>query len=164
MNIIYIFYNNNIIIYKDMANILPTPYYDNAKLTDESDQEDEKYKNLYNFIATKAEKNRDLQNYLYELGFENQSELKYFQGNPTWFQDIYNLLDENDKKEIKENYLYNIRNILGEGHTNFQFTGGKKKYKKTYRKYKKTYRKNKKTYRKNKKSKNKNTKRLKNTG
>lgn len=144
-----------------MANIPPTPYYDKVNLTDNSDQEDKKYKNLYNFIATKAREKQELKNYLNELGFENQSDLKYFQGTPTWFQDIYDLLDEEDKIEIKENYLYNIRNILGEGHTNFQFTGGKKKYKKTYRKYKKTYRKNKKTYRKNKKSKNKNTKRVK---
>jgi hypothetical protein len=77
---------------------------------------DEIFVNLSRFMNTQFYKNKQLQTYMIEIGYEG-SMLTYYCDERDW-QTIYILLYPEDKKELKRNYTYYIQ----KKYPNFEFT------------------------------------------
>ena len=76
---------------------------------------DEIFANLSRFMNTQFYKNKQLQTYMIEIGYEG-SMLTYYCDEREW-QTIYILLYPEDKKELKRNYTYYIQ----KKYPNFEF-------------------------------------------
>lgn len=74
------------------------------------------FTNLSKFMNTRFYKNEKLRLYMIEIGYTG-SMLTYWCDENDW-QNIYNLLEPNDKKEMKKNYTYYIQKKI----PNFEFT------------------------------------------
>lgn len=96
---------------------------------EEQDSADIKYHNLYKFISTESNKNTVLKNYIFELGWSEKSDTYLL--DIDMINNMYNLLDKDGKNKMK-NYLREIRKITG--NPNFNFVGGKRKYRKRTKK------------------------------
>jgi len=88
-------------------------------LTDiEEDSKDKENKNFYNFISTKSQTNQNLKQYIDDIGLYELEDFIYL--DMIMIQNIYLLLDNNDKSQMK-NYLPEIRKIIN--NQNFNFIG-----------------------------------------
>ena len=111
-----------------------TPIYKNDELTDDENSDDEKSDNFYKFISTQAQQNRALNNYLFEIGFYEKSDMPDLSENN--MQQIYKLLDIKEKNTMKTQFMKNIRKLINS--PNFRLDGGARKSKRKLRKTRKT--------------------------
>jgi hypothetical protein len=90
--------------------------YDDIEINIASILEDKIFTNLARFMNTQFYKNESLQMYMLEIGYTG-SLLTYYCDELDW-QYMYNLLEDNNKKEMKKNYTYYIQKKF----PNFEFT------------------------------------------
>lgn len=88
------------------------PMFNDEYLTDVEDdsEDDSEYTNFYNFISTQARTNTELANYLFVIGWIEKVDTYLL--DTMDIQQIYQLLDPESKKTMKNNYLRELRKII----------------------------------------------------
>ena len=85
---------------------------------DDNKDDNKEYKNLYNFISTKAQSNANLRQFIDDIGWDEQSDIEFL--DTGIINNIYSLLDKQKDKNEMKNYLREIRKITN--NHNFNFT------------------------------------------
>ena len=80
-------------------------FFDN----DLTDDEDETTDNFSKFIKTQIQKNNELSQYLFDLGWFNESDTEFLEA--IHLQNIYGLLTSNAKNTMKTNYMSELKKI-----------------------------------------------------
>jgi len=127
--------NSNLFLSNDNGFLTDTQYDTD---TDDEDNND-RYTKLFNFLYTEIQRNDRLYDYLInDVGFVDSTYIQFISEDN--FNQIYNLLNEKQKKDMKKNYLYTIRQLLHNPDFDLTTVGGKsRKFRKSRksRKYRK---------------------------
>jgi len=86
-------------------------------IDDDSEHDNKEYKNLYNFISTRAQSNANLRQFIDDIGWDEQSDIELL--DTGMIHTIYNLLDKQKDKNEMNSYLREIRKIIDNPSFNF---------------------------------------------